>query len=419
MKRSIFASGTTGVVMRRPRMPAWTITSASPSLAQATPRAPAAICRRAISGHRWVFACGRMFFPAARTCAAMRARLRSKRSRSRSRAGVGISSRRMGGHSTICCGFTAAPPSGPSALDADAVAQLVGVVRPARKVSGQRPTQLADRVDQGGAGLSAPQPLHHEVADGGPVVVADDRVNALVAHDGHPVILNRQIDEHAVAKRRAVHLELQEHGAGALQNVGLPRPAGPVQAPLEMHANLRRRRSLRRPDGVRNGLEVAFGKQSMSPARMAGHYQSPLAPPPPKLPPPGENPPPPEEKSPPPRSPRPQPPPPTMIGGITIGPHLPREYPYAADARRRLPRIAPRAITAMTTTTNSNAIWDAPMGARFGRARASTGVASTRAKMALTAASRPAAYRPSRKAGAIVSRMIGPATASGIAPSRP
>ena len=61
------AGGTTSVVINRPRTPAAAMTSASPSLAQATPSAPAAICRLAISGQRWVLACGRRFFPALRT----------------------------------------------------------------------------------------------------------------------------------------------------------------------------------------------------------------------------------------------------------------------------------------------------------------------------------------------------------------
>ena len=51
--------------MRRLRTPAAAITSASPTLATQTPTAPAAIWRRAISGHLWVLACGRSFLPAA------------------------------------------------------------------------------------------------------------------------------------------------------------------------------------------------------------------------------------------------------------------------------------------------------------------------------------------------------------------
>src|SRR5262245_39425605 len=132
-----------------------------------------------------------MFFPVERTWAAMRATLRSKRSRSSSRAGVGISSRRMAGHSTTG-GLPAAPGSrcraaprlrGRLPLDADAVAQLVGIVRPARKTLGQRPPQLANRLDEGGSSVAPAQPLHHEVADVRPVAVADARVNALIADD--------------------------------------------------------------------------------------------------------------------------------------------------------------------------------------------------------------------------------------------
>src|SRR6266436_45864 len=87
----IFSGPTTSVVMRILRMPAAAITSASPTLAQQMPTAPAAIWRRAISGHLCVFECGRSFLPTAFTWAAILAMFRSKRSRSRSSAGVGIS----------------------------------------------------------------------------------------------------------------------------------------------------------------------------------------------------------------------------------------------------------------------------------------------------------------------------------------
>src|SRR5262245_29392127 len=96
-RRAIFSGPTTSVVMRMLRMPAAAITSASPTLAQQMPTAPAAIWRRAISGHLCVFEWGRSFLPAAFTCAAILAMFRSKRSRSRRRAGVGISLRVMAG----------------------------------------------------------------------------------------------------------------------------------------------------------------------------------------------------------------------------------------------------------------------------------------------------------------------------------
>ena len=95
IRRPIFSGPTTSVVMSMLRMPAAAITSASPTLAQQMPTAPAAIWRRAISGHLWVLECGRIFFPAVFTYAAILAMFRSKRSRSRRRAGVGISFRFM------------------------------------------------------------------------------------------------------------------------------------------------------------------------------------------------------------------------------------------------------------------------------------------------------------------------------------
>src|SRR5262250_1704501 len=94
-RRRIFSGPTTSVVMRMLRMPAAAITSASPTLAQQMPTAPAAIWRRAISGHLCVLEWGRSFLPADFTCAAILAMLRSKRSTSRSSAGVGISLRVM------------------------------------------------------------------------------------------------------------------------------------------------------------------------------------------------------------------------------------------------------------------------------------------------------------------------------------
>ena len=133
------------------------ITSASPSLAQATPSAPAAICRRAISGQRWVLACGRRFLPAVRTWAAMRARLRSKRSRSSRSAGVGISSR--------CMAWTIPwPGPGSVSAEADLVAQLVPVVGSAGKEVPEDAAHVGDGVQHGLAGLAASQALDHRVA---------------------------------------------------------------------------------------------------------------------------------------------------------------------------------------------------------------------------------------------------------------
>src|SRR5262245_36752361 len=156
-------AGTTSVVMSRPRTPAAAMTSASPSLAQATPSAPAAIWRRAISGQRWVLACGRRFFPAFRTCAAMRARLRSKRSASRSSAGVGISSRRMA--RTIPC------PGRKRSAEADLVAQLVPIVGTVREELLEDRADVAHGVDDGLARFAAAQPLDHRVAHRRPVLV--------------------------------------------------------------------------------------------------------------------------------------------------------------------------------------------------------------------------------------------------------
>ena len=79
---------TTGEVICRLAMSPAARASASPSLAQHRPTAPAAIWRFAISADLWVFACGRSAMPLARVKAAMDAMLRSSASRSTTRAGV-------------------------------------------------------------------------------------------------------------------------------------------------------------------------------------------------------------------------------------------------------------------------------------------------------------------------------------------
>ncbi len=80
---------TTGEVMCKPAVtPPSARASASPSLAQQAPIAPAAIWRRAISGLLWVLAWGRSFSPLAAAKAAIRSMLRVSASRSTTRAGV-------------------------------------------------------------------------------------------------------------------------------------------------------------------------------------------------------------------------------------------------------------------------------------------------------------------------------------------
>ena len=89
--RAILPGSTIGEVRRTPVIPAATIASASGTVATATPRAPAATCRRAISGHLCVLACGRAAQPRLWQCSAIIRMLASKASRSSSRAGVGMS----------------------------------------------------------------------------------------------------------------------------------------------------------------------------------------------------------------------------------------------------------------------------------------------------------------------------------------
>ena len=73
-------------------MPAAAITSASPSLAQHIPAAPASIWMRAIWGDLWALACGRQATAASAQSFAIRATLRSKISASTRSTGVSSSS---------------------------------------------------------------------------------------------------------------------------------------------------------------------------------------------------------------------------------------------------------------------------------------------------------------------------------------
>ena len=72
-------------------MPAAAITSASPSLAQHIPTAPASIWSRATRGDLCALACGRQATPASAQSSAMRARLRSNASASTKSTGVSSS----------------------------------------------------------------------------------------------------------------------------------------------------------------------------------------------------------------------------------------------------------------------------------------------------------------------------------------
>src|SRR6185437_8642744 len=93
MSRATLGGATCGEVICTPGTPPATITSASPSVAQQMPSAPAAACISAMRRDLCVLACGRSATPTARACSAMAARLRSSASRSISSAGVSSSAR--------------------------------------------------------------------------------------------------------------------------------------------------------------------------------------------------------------------------------------------------------------------------------------------------------------------------------------
>src|SRR5689334_19222938 len=71
-------------------IPARTISSASPKVAQVTPKAPAFTWRSAISTLLWVLACGRRQTPHLRAFSAIRSMFLSNALRSRIRAGVAV-----------------------------------------------------------------------------------------------------------------------------------------------------------------------------------------------------------------------------------------------------------------------------------------------------------------------------------------
>ncbi len=87
--RRIFAGPTISLAMRMSRMPAAASTSASPSLAQVTPKAPASRSRRASAGVLIALVWGRHPTPASLTMIRrIVAMLRASLSRSTSKAGV-------------------------------------------------------------------------------------------------------------------------------------------------------------------------------------------------------------------------------------------------------------------------------------------------------------------------------------------
>ena len=91
INRRTLMSPTIWLAINMSVMPAAASTSASPSLAQVTPIAPAAICFLAISTVLWLLTWGRQSTPATRQAAATCAILASMTSRSTSSAGVSSS----------------------------------------------------------------------------------------------------------------------------------------------------------------------------------------------------------------------------------------------------------------------------------------------------------------------------------------
>ena len=88
MARRILRGVTFTVVIRICSTPCSNITSASEIFAVQMPTDPVAICNRAMAGHLWVLAWGRLAMPLRETVVCMRSRLPSSRSRSTQRHGV-------------------------------------------------------------------------------------------------------------------------------------------------------------------------------------------------------------------------------------------------------------------------------------------------------------------------------------------
>src|SRR3989441_7404908 len=185
-------------------------------------------------------------------------------------------------------------------------AQLVRIVGTARIVFGEGPAELLDRALDRLPRRVRPQLLDHQTAHPMPVAIADARVNALVTDNRQAPLLDREVDQHAVALGRPVHAETTEDVAGSRQGVGSAAEQTPRHAALEMHPDLRRRARLGGLDRPGDRVQVRLAEERPGPPGVSWHHQPPLAPPPPELPPPPENPPSPDEPPPPP----PHPPPP-------------------------------------------------------------------------------------------------------------
>src|SRR5262245_63994835 len=133
-------------------------------------------------------------------------------------------------------------------------------------------------------------------------------MDALVADDRQAPLLDRDVDQDAVSLGSPVHAQTPEHVLRPRERVVAAPEQPPGHAALQMHADLRRRPRLGRPDRAGDRVEIGLAQEPLRPRGMAGHHQLPLAPPPPELPPPPEKPPPPPPQPPPPYPPPYQPP---------------------------------------------------------------------------------------------------------------
>src|SRR5438034_144952 len=128
-----------------------------------------------------------------------------------------------------------------------------------------------DRADDRLAGRARAELLEYPVANAVPVRVADVPVDPHVAQDGQLMVVDREVDKHAVPLRRAVHAELREDRPRTREGVHRLAEDAAWQAALQVHADLGRGPRLGSLDGVGDRLEVRLAEKAPRPLRGLGH----------------------------------------------------------------------------------------------------------------------------------------------------
>src|SRR3989442_822995 len=113
--------------------------------------------------------------------------------------------------------------------------------------------------------------LEHPVADPVPEPIADAPVDPHIPHDGKRAVVDREVDEDAVPRLRAVHAELREEPPRLRERVHTRAEEAARQAALEVHADLGRGVRLGGLDGVAHRVEVRHAEEPPRPLRMRRH----------------------------------------------------------------------------------------------------------------------------------------------------